>query len=314
MDKKSPIHHVGVFYFMTDFSKTIIRCSAIGSIMSDAKGTRFTEKDEETISLLQTKMGIKGKALTANQSEKLDFLTAKKTNGPQLSDSCKKYLVRAYALEKYNRIKEEPITKQMVKGITCEEDSITLFSRVEKKFYNKNIQRLRNDFLSGTPDLYDGSTVHSSSEIIDIKSSWDISTFLNNIDGPLNPIYYWQLQGYMALSGAKIGTVAYCLVNMSDEMIAEEKRKLFYKMNVPTEENIEYKKACAEIDRNMIFDDIPKEERVLRFTVERNNDDIERIYKKVIKCREFLADFEIKHLFFTKNHRREKLLSLPEDV
>lgn len=293
---------------MTDFSKTLIRCSAIGSIMSDAKGTSFTEKDHDDLKLFQARDKIN--IITEKQKEKLVALISKKKSGPQLSEACKKYLVRAYALEKYNRIREEPVTKQMTKGITCEEDSITLFCRVEKKFYIKNKTRLKNEFISGTPDLFDGSTITSSNEIIDIKSSWDISTFLNNIDGPLNPIYYWQLQGYLALSGAKIGTVAYCLVNMSDDMILEEKRRLLYKMNVATEENTEYKKAAVELERNMVFDDIPVEERVLRFTVERNDSDIQRIYDKVVKCREFLVDFETKHLFFTKNHRREKLLSI----
>jgi hypothetical protein len=273
--------------------------------MSNAKGTTFTEKDAIDFAALATKKT----ALTDLQEKRLTVLKGKKEYGPQLGEGAKKYLVRTYALEKYNRIKDEPITKQMVKGIIGEDDSIDLFCRVEKKFYNKNKERIKNDFLIGTPDLYDGSTIHSSGEIIDIKSSWDITTFLNNIDGDLNPMYYWQLQGYMALSGAKIGTVAYCLANMPIEIMTDEKRKLFYKMNCVTDESPEYVKACAEMERNMIFDDIPMEERVLRFTVERNDDDIQRIYDRVVKCREFLFDFEKKHLFFTKNHRREKLSS-----
>jgi len=289
---------------MTDFSKALIRCSAIGHIMKNGKGS-YTDADELKLSELKLKP-----KRTDNQEKQYVGLLTKKADGVLLSETCKKYLIRTYALEKYNRISDEPMTKQMYKGIQCEEDSIDLFCKVEKVFYSKNKEKIKNEFLSGTPDLFDGSTVFSSQEIIDIKSSWDITTYLKNIDGALNPLYYWQIQGYMAISGAKVGTIAYCLVNTPDEIINDEKRRLFFKMGVATEENPKFLKEVAKMERNMRFDDIPIEERVLRFTVERNDNDIERIYEKVKKCRLFLADFEVKHLFFTKNHRREVIKSM----
>ncbi len=271
--------------------------------MANGKGS-FISSDDDKIFELEQKSKLK--PLTTAQTKRLNELYEKKEAGELLGESCKKYLIRTYALEKYKRISEEPVTKQMSKGILCEDNSIELFSFVENVYYEKNKKQVKNDFLSGTPDLYDGDDIYSCHQIIDIKSSWDISTFLKNIDGELNPAYYWQIQGYMAITGATIGHVAYCLVNTPPEIINDEKLRLFYKMGVVTDENPEYKKRAAEIERNMIFDDIPPEERVLRFTVERNDDDIERIYEKVKKCRIFLAEFEEKHLFFTKNHRKAK--------
>ena len=67
----------------------------------------------------------------------------------------------------------------LAEGNMSEEDSIDLFCRIEKKFYQKNTDRIKNDFLSGTPDLYEGENVQNATRIIDIKSSWDIQTFLN---------------------------------------------------------------------------------------------------------------------------------------
>src|SRR4051812_2944583 len=98
---------------MTDFSKTLIRCSAIGSIMSDAKGTKFTDKDGEELAKLRVKH--KEKNLTALQAKKMAELMTKLNSGPELSETCKGYLIRTYALEKYKRMKEEPITKHMTK-------------------------------------------------------------------------------------------------------------------------------------------------------------------------------------------------------
>ena len=55
----------------------------------------------------------------------------------------------------------------------------------------------------------------------------------------------------------------------------------------------------------MIFDDIPPSERVLKFSVERDDKLIEQIYDRVEQARLFLLDFEKDHLFFTKGYRKE---------
>lgn len=295
---------------MTNFSKTLIRCSAIGSIMRKPKGS-ITENQIEEIRAMELKSTIK--SLTAIQQIKLDELIKKRDMSPTLSDTCKTYLIQTYALEKYNRIQELK-TKPVMKGINAEEAAIDLFGFVEDRPYYKNTQRLKNEFISGTPDLFDGPTIEESEEVIDIKCAYDIWTFLKNVAVPHNPMYYWQLQGYMALTGAKRGTLAYCLVDMPEEMINEEKKRLFYKMECATEESPEYLKAVAKMERNMFFQDIPPDERVLKFFIDRNDEDIAKIDGMVKLCRDFLCEFEEQHKYFTKGHRREakKLLSLSQ--
>lgn len=294
---------------MTDFSQTLIRCSAIGSIMKKPKGYGITAKQLEEIQSLELKATIK--PLTVIQEAKLEELIEKRDAPPILSDTCKAYLIQAYALEKYNRVQDLK-TKPVLKGINAEDAAIELFGFVEDRPYYKNTQRLKNEVISGTPDLFDGPTIDESEEVIDIKCSYDIWTFLKNVAVPHNMQYYWQLQGYMALTGAKRGTLAYCLVDMPEEMINEEKKRLFYKMECATEESPEFIKTVAKMERNMTFQDIPPEERVLKFFIERNDEDIAKIAPVVKLCREFLLEFEEQHKYFTKGHRREaiKLLSL----
>jgi hypothetical protein len=55
---------------------------------------------------------------------------------------------------------------------------------------------------------------------------------------------------------------------------------------------------------NRKFDDIPFQDRLLTYSIERNDDDIVAVYKRVVKCREFLAEFEERHLMFSKKHRK----------
>jgi hypothetical protein len=104
----------------------------------------------------------------------------------------------------------------------------------------------------------------------------------------------------MALTGATEGEVAYCLVSMPEEIINSEKKRIFYLMNPATEQNPEYLAAIDKLENNMIFDEIPEEERVVRFKVERDEAVIQRIYERVRRCREWLAEFEKLHTGLNK--------------
>lgn len=292
-----------------------MRCHALGSIMTEPRGKTNLEKFNDALELLREEEGkydaMPNKSLKSaqNKLEKIEKIKAevcelgKIKDEIQLSDTCKTYLMQSYVLSKYGRVREIT-TKQMTKGTISEEDSILLFSALEGKIYNKNTERVSNDFISGTPDLYDTENILDCNEIIDIKSCWDIFTFLSNVQDPESDMYYWQLQGYMALTGAKIGTIAYCLVNTPDSIIEGEKYALLRRMDVVSEEDASFKREMKKLLANRYFDDIPMSERLLTYSIERNDEDIQRMYRKVEKCREFLFEFEEMHLKFSKNYRK----------
>jgi len=210
-----------------------------------------------------------------------------------LSKTAQKHLLDVYIAEKYGR-KKDIQTKQMKKGIEVEQDSIELLSMYLKMPFSKNDKRFTNDYITGFPDIIDND------RIIDIKSSYDLWTFIGNIPDKLDSLYHWQMQSYMWLTGAKSAVIAYCLVNTPESIIEQEKYYLLKKMDVATEENPEYVKEAMKIEFNMSFDDIAIDERVLMFNVGRNEDDILRIQQKVEKAREFLRELEETHLNFNK--------------
>jgi len=210
-----------------------------------------------------------------------------------LSKTAQKHLIEVYIAEKYGR-KRDIQTKQMKKGIEVEQDSIDLLSVYLKMPFSKNDKRFNNDFITGFPDIIDNE------RIIDIKSSYDLWTFLGNIPDKLDNLYYWQMQSYMWLTNAKNAIITYCLVNTPASIIEQEKYYLLKKMDVATEDNPEYVKEAMKIEFNMSFEDIPVNERVLMFSVERSEDDILKIQHKVEKAREFLFELENKHLNFNK--------------
>jgi len=208
-----------------------------------------------------------------------------------LSKTAQKHLIEVYISEKYGR-KRDIQTKQMKKGIEAEQDSIDLLSMYLKLPFSKNEERFKNDFITGLPDIINGDT------IIDIKSSYDLWTFLGNIPDKLDNLYYWQMQSYMWLTGTRKATIAYCLVNTPESIIQQEKYYLLKKMDVISEESPEFIKEAMKVEFNMTFDDISINERILTFNVNRSEDDILRIENKVLKARTFLQELEQTHLNF----------------
>lgn len=201
----------------------------------------------------------------------------------KLSETCKGHLSDIFVRMRYNR-QTDTTNKYTIKGNLVEEDSLTLYSQFTGKLFFKNKEHLTNDFITGTPDIIHGDT------IIDIKSSWDIFTFFRNNEEKIVSNYYWQMQGYMALTGAVRAKLAFCLVNTPDTLITDEKRRLFYRLNVATEDNQEYIKGCEEIEKLSIYDDIPISERVIEVAIERNQEDIDAIFEKVAACRKYMEE------------------------
>ena len=208
-----------------------------------------------------------------------------------LSKTAQKHLLDVYITEKYGR-KRDIQTKQMKKGVEVEGNSIEMLSEYLKKPLEKNEERFKNDFITGLPDIIDGN------HIIDVKSSYDLWTFLGNLPDKLDNLYYWQLMSYMWLTGAISGSIAYCLSNTPDNIIEQEKYYLLKRMDVISEESPEFVREAMKIEFNMKFDDIDIAERVLLYKVDRNEDDILKIQYKVERAREYLIQIEETHKNF----------------
>lgn len=210
----------------------------------------------------------------------------------ELSVTCQKELIKIYNLVKYGR-KKQIVTRQMIKGIKCEKASIELFSYVENKWFEKNEIQLENDIMTGHPDIYEGETIYSASEIHDIKSSWEMDTFTPKEIEEIDAGYDYQIQTYFDLvPTAKRGSIAYCLVDASPELIEDELKRLQFDMNIIWDQDPKYLEAAKEIIKNMTFGDIPKEECVIKKVVDRDTAKIQRMRARAPLFRDWLAWFE----------------------
>lgn len=238
---------------MIDWNTYKFRCSSLGKLMTNPQG----KKDVD--------------------------------NWQGLSETTKTYLMECYVREKYGRDKNI-INKYIEKGLAVEEDSITLYSRVTKTFFKKNEDKLENEFICGTPDLFIGEHIIGCQTIIDIKSSWDIYTFFATMTKPVNKDYLYQLQGYCALSGAPGAKLVYCLVDTPLPLIRDELKRTQWKMGVSDDSTNEAYIAAAEyLEKSMTFSDIDIKERYIENQITRDEDLILAVYKRVELCREFLS-------------------------
>lgn len=176
--------------------------------------------------------------------------------------------------------REELTNKYLQKGILCEEDSLALLGRIAGKLLIKNREHFKNDYVTGTPDCVLADTV------IDTKTSWDVRTFYN---ADLTSEYEYQLMTYLWLTGRSKGVLAYCLVDTPYDLIQDEQRRAMWQANIIDDESERGQEICQQVERNLTCDYIPEKNRVIIFTVERNEDTIDLIKKRVELCRKELC-------------------------
>lgn len=203
-----------------------------------------------------------------------NLLTNARKKDEVLSETAKSYLRELWIKKVWGREKSDMVGNRYTqKGIMCETDSLELVERVTGKKYFKNQKTFENDFIVGTPDV-------TGSDLVDIKSSWDLFTFASVTEDQAKKDYYAQVLGYMWLLDQKKATVTYCLVNTPQEIINNEMRRLSY--NLPDEELEKYR-------NNYIFDDIPEEKRIKAYTFEYDEAIVETVKERIMHARSYLS-------------------------
>ena len=145
------------------------------------------------------------------------------------------------------------------------------------EFLTKNEKYFENDYIKGTPDVI------TTSLIIDVKSSWSGETFpFFEIELP-NKDYYYQVMGYMWLTGKQNALISYCLVNTPEEIVNDEIRRTSWgKYEIePSEETI------RDVQSVHNFNHIPKDRRVKAFHVEYNEGVINEMKTRIEECRKY---------------------------
>lgn len=201
-----------------------------------------------------------------------------RSKSEKISETTKQNLLEIYIGKQFGRFYDIE-SKYLDKGNYAEEDSLTLVTNQMGRLLVKNKEKLENEFICGTPDVIE------KENILDIKTCWDIFTFAK-ADGS-NQLYYWQLQGYMWLTGKDKAILAYTLVDTPQHLIFSEVQRKAYKLGIADNDE-ERQKLEEDVEFQMTYKDIPEDKRMKLFMFERNDADIEKLRSRIVDAREYL--------------------------
>ena len=207
-----------------------------------------------------------------------NLMTNAKKKDEVLSQTAKSYLDTLWIKEVWGRKKSEMVGNKFTqKGIMAETDSLELVEKVTGKKYFKNQTQFENDWIIGTPDV-------TKPDLIDIKTSWNLFTFMAVTEEQAKKDYYAQVLGYMWLLGRISSAIFYCLVNTPEILKSDEMYRLTFKL--PKEEAKKY-------ENNYIFDDIPESQRIKAYRFNYDEAIINQIKEKIVYAREYLAGIDL---------------------
>lgn len=181
-----------------------------------------------------------------------DLMTDARSKSQPLSETAKSY-IKEVAYCNFFGIEKDISTKEMTKGIECEQDSIDLLNLVEFENYKKSTESGNNGWLTGHPDILTNDLV------IDIKTSWSFYTFpmlQEEADKIVSSAKYeWQLRGYMMLFEKETAKIIFCLVDTPDELLSDWDDELIHKIShIAPNKRITYSQTftrCLEIENKI---------------------------------------------------------------
>lgn len=278
-----------------DFSNLRINCTRIGKIFTKNKDC-ITEKELLRIDTLIAKERL-GK-ITDLELERLDFLANKREESSPhiIGVGAQMYLLYIYALKKYGLpvklFAEGSIHASAANGILKEPYSIELISRIYNKRLYRNKQTIKNDKLLGVIDAWDCPDWKDSDCVHEIKTTSDIRKFLIRKRYPLSKDTFLQMQGYLALTDKNIAEVNFCLVDFPESVIESQNDALFRYLCPDGIFTGQFEEEWAKMENKLRFVDVPDRDRIFTCIVDRNEEVIEKIYKRVDDCRKWLKEFK----------------------
>lgn len=245
-----------------------IRASACNKIMGSCKQPideyNSLVEEEDRLVELQEKQKNKETKTYASRQEKIKEMAAKIKELEPKKDVkiipqgaktyCKEWLLdQIYGGQHLSKVE----TKYMSKGHQVEDENIQLYSDYVGIEFYKNDEWFENEWATGTPDIL------TENIVVDIKSSWDYTTFPLMYDQIPNKDYWAQLQVYMWLTGVRIADLAYVLTNTPENLRRSEIDCLNYNL-------------------------IDTELRVKTFSVEYDEKFIEEVKERVEGCQAYI--------------------------
>ena len=188
---------------------------------------------------------------------------------------------------------EEITGSPLEKGIYNEDEALDMLCKNRGwKVPHREIPKERyfNDYITGEPDL----CIKDLEILADVKNSHTPKTFPWLVDcsdlKKHNDTYWWQLQGYMWLTGIHTSYLAYCLTDFPEHMISSKVQSELYKAygkpEARTQDMSEIEdKVESKIRKQMTFPQWESHEKIRVFKVELDTEAIEELKNRIVEAR-----------------------------
>jgi hypothetical protein len=145
-------------------------------------------------------------------------------SGKNMGQTAKSY-IEQLAKEHFYGYESPIVNRYLDKGINQEIESIQLLNSVRFENYEKNTERIENEWLTGECDIL------TNEKIIDIKTSWSLDTFPELPEDIDSKEYEFQGRAYMMLYEKHEFELIYCMVSTWDEFLTQYDDKTIHKVD-----------------------------------------------------------------------------------
>ena len=212
----------------------LFRCSSIGKLMTEPKSIDPALITPDVQAIIDSrKRSDDDKAVL----EALKLLT--------LSETAKTY-VRELVRQELWGVDFEVSTKYTDKGLAVEAEGLALLNRVRGLTLTKNTERRNDGLITGEADTVDMTRGCGH----DLKCSWSLQTFPAFLKDCQDPLYEWQMRGYMQLWNVDRWEVNYVMVNTPEDLLGPyEPQQLHLVEHIP--EHMRLTTWAIERDRQL---------------------------------------------------------------
>lgn len=292
-----------------DFKYLKISCSQIAGLMAKPNGNKPTT--EYDLKKLFNILGRDYSELSESMKNTAKDIMQKAINYEPKRPSKRilSELILYYCAETYGKT---PISKggqqflATEKGTLAEPESIKLLSRVDGVQYWKNTKYFENKWFKGIPDVLITDESNKVRKVIEIKTSYDLPSFIMAMHQPEPSQNLLEVMGYMDLVQCRDAEIVHVLSDMPDQIMAHEERRLKERYTMLELDEDRISDRIERVLDNMSYSEIPDELKVFRRSVSYNKLTMKDAKTRVTLAKKWMKEI---HDTFTKN-----LINLPKNL
>ena len=258
---------------MLDIENFKISCSQIADLLGTVRGNRRPNATEVK-KLFNTLGRDYGELSEAQKFAARQILWREINYEPKLPATAMwAILAQIYAFEMYGKSKltkgnESPMFLE--KGNMAEPESIKFLSKIDGIEYQKNETLFENKWFKGKPDIIVRDEKDTAKKIIEVKTSYDLPSFIVSMVKPEPARSIYETMGYMDLLGCKEGEIVHVLVDMPEKIASFQKKKMMERyehLGISPEMSHD---RIGKVLADMEYSGIPDEYKIFRRPIEIN--------------------------------------------